>query len=143
MVFMIPPQVLKYNVNKNVNDVKATHLHFVHARSMDQVVGFTWDNVLGLIIDKSGYDIQLSSVSFDGQITIDDPELQKIVDDLRKNFRDGQIIESEAEDTGQSIGKTIEEFSAMIKEKSQPIIQDIQDKLDLTWDLKDTSLRRK
>lgn len=131
MIFMVPSLYADYTMTKNLNDVKSTHLNFVKSNDMDKVVGVTKDNVLGFIVADEGYEIDISSVSFKGKLTIEDPEIRAMLDEIRLKYEDGSLKKEQLEDIEKDFNYYFDKILKILEEKSLPIIDFIKEKINL------------
>lgn len=140
MIFLIPSLYTDYKLTKNFDDVKITHLNFFKQGNMNQAIGSTKDNVIGLTLKDGEYLINIDSISFEGQFEIQDQELKQFIDQLRMLITDSNQQKDVLADMIKGNNQEFQEKLNMMEAKLNILVKEWSEQLNLQLVSKDKLL---
>ncbi|MHA3225443.1 hypothetical protein ACV7JQ_05780 [Globicatella sulfidifaciens] len=107
---------------------------------MNQAIGSTKDNVIGLTLKDGEYLINIDSISFEGQFEIQDQELKQFIDQLRMLITNSNQQEEVLADMIKGNNQEFQEKLNMMEAKLNNLVKEWSEQLNLQLVSKDKLL---
>lgn len=138
MVFLLPSMYLDHKEGKNYQEAERAQKEFL-AKDTMMKSGSEAINLIGIIVPKEGYEVEISSDSFQGKMNIPEGKLRNLIDSIREIPSNREIKWKDESEEGKAFSNTISDnfdgaFNEILKSVSASINLEVTKENPLSYE---------